>query len=613
MPIISALSKMTPKKAKVQNPKPTSVAKPPLSTEFVQDSDDEQDQLDTGRLSNWDKRDSPASKVQRTTKPATITPSHVSKKRKTSPSGLESEGSSKEGTVIEQNNNKTSNGRRSGPSSKRPSSPGKSTLAHTRADSKEPSPRRSSNGKIVTKQRRSSSASTHKSSSAFDDGSEESASGSDETDYSEESQASSIPPYEPPEGFEAATIAHTPSSQVGEIFMPENLGGKQVWHITTPASVPIESVKHVSAQSIQDGSSILSYKGAEYGLVSGIADESAHSRGLLLPCSERNSYRPANVSISNTLHLQQLVGLPTLTSTSDTPLNGSMYGLERSTKPRNEQPPRLKMRYHAFGIPSDSEPEVVSETATERPQIRHPNIPNTTPMSKPKKRKRTFSDNHSPSDQAPAKKSKREKSQAEAIIDNETEEVEAMDVDSLPQEKFSQNEALLEAQSVPQNRGATQNAEQPNGKESKEDRAKRKAEKKRLKVTQAETKTQIRPPPILPAPILPEPIEPAPEERNSNGTGSKEDRAKRHAEQMGLEMSQTDTNPAPSSQTKDMNGADDEYINGDASETRGREQDPRHPAVADAADRAETKEERRRRKEEKKKRKGRKEKEARAV
>jgi len=194
-------------------------------------------------------------------------------------------------------------------------------------------------------------------------------------------------PYALPPGFEAVTISSQPASRQAELFSPISLQGKQLWHITVPAGVSITSVTEVATQSVQDGSAILSYKGADYGLIAEPDDINTRER-LLLPSAEDNKYKPSSLAITKTLHLQQLLGPPGAIQGS-----GALSNFTASTdrlrreKPVPKQPEGLRMRYRPFGD-TDSDTSS-SDSATQQPQQAQFRIPKGLETSSPaKKRKR---------------------------------------------------------------------------------------------------------------------------------------------------------------------------------------------------------------------------------
>ena len=292
-----------------------------------------------------------------------------------------------------------------------------------------------------------------------------------------------IPPYEPPSGFETATIAFAPDSRLDDILSPSNLERVQIWHITAPASIPISSIKELSARSIVDGSTILSYKNAEYGLVPDTADASetsANAQTMLIPSVQRNEYRSTGTKISKTLHLQQLIKLPSHNLPSQTVSNGAIGSVKRYSRPRNEQPKGLKMRYHAFGIPGVSKPDLGPEYSGTGSSAVHPR-----PQDRPSEslkgtspsKKRKHSGMHGAvldAEHSSMKAKKRKDISSISNTNNDSQlEVDAVAAPAL--EKPSKNHNDVAFRAVPST---------PHKNESKEDRAKRKATKHKAKLTQ---------------------------------------------------------------------------------------------------------------------------------
>ncbi|KAL8646656.1 MAG: hypothetical protein Q9210_006011 [Variospora velana] len=182
------------------------------------------------------------------------------------------------------------------------------------------------------------------------------------------------PPYDPPLGFRPATIAS--STKIRKLFTKEELSGKQIWHITAPASVPIESIQEVPIQKVTSGASIMSHKNADYGLVTE-ANINSTEKVLLVPSSEGNVYRMIGTTIDKTLHLQQIVSLPSTAKLSGRPINGGSSLPKTHVGTVRQQPIGLKMRYRPFGDESQS------EDSDSTPRFRKPLI--TTPASSAKK------------------------------------------------------------------------------------------------------------------------------------------------------------------------------------------------------------------------------------
>lgn len=195
------------------------------------------------------------------------------------------------------------------------------------------------------------------------------------------------PPYTPPSGFEAVSFTSHTSSEQTELFSPTSLQGKQIWYITVPAEVSISSLTEVAKQSVQNGSVILNFEGADYGLIAEAGDTETREM-LLLPSAGGTEYKPASHPISKTLYLQQLIRPPDgLRGPGDLSSSTAIADRSRYQKPKPQQPEGLRMRYRPFGdTSSDSSLNGSPKQAMQVPQFRVPKDVET--ASPPKKRKR---------------------------------------------------------------------------------------------------------------------------------------------------------------------------------------------------------------------------------
>ncbi|KAI4126557.1 MAG: hypothetical protein LQ338_003675 [Usnochroma carphineum] len=199
------------------------------------------------------------------------------------------------------------------------------------------------------------------------------------------------PPYDPPPGFKAVTI--TPSTKIQDLFSDVNLRGKQIWHITAPKSVPISSIKEVSIEKVSTGGSIMSHDGADYGLVTE-ADDDGVEKVLLVPSPGDNIYKKATARIGKTLHLQEIVKLPSMSDQLGGPVNASTAVPKTHVKTVRQQPEGLRMRYRPFGDDSSSDdadptsrfsipPVLTPDLSAKRP--RSPKIGDRVPPAKEKR------------------------------------------------------------------------------------------------------------------------------------------------------------------------------------------------------------------------------------
>ena len=90
------------------------------------------------------------------------------------------------------------------------------------------------------------------------------------------------PPFEPPSDFKAVSGHPASSSNILKLFDKSSLLGKQIWHITAPASVPITSIKEVALEKITRREVILNHKGLNYTLFPSENEEQGITK-LLVP------------------------------------------------------------------------------------------------------------------------------------------------------------------------------------------------------------------------------------------------------------------------------------------------------------------------------------------
>ena len=401
--------------------------------------------------------------------------------------------------------------------------------------------------------------------------------------------------FEPPPGFEPASIFVHPSSQAMDMFSPTNLAGKELWHITAPSSVPISSIKEVSQRSILSRSSILSYKGSDYGLM----PNSSTDEALLLPSAEDNDYKSHNAATIKSFHLQQIVSLPYHALSPGKSSNQNAPTPQAYKRAPHEQPEGLKMRYHPFGVVDISDDEQSSKNAPQLPQFRAPGAVEATSAEK-RKRFSTDQDAQSYIVSSSKVKSKKAKVRQEATV-NKHDDV--MDADTVEQPASQERDASkAKANGVLENHPP---------KSAKPKKTKPKAMDKKPDPPQQSAASQS----LLPADIAEQAETIMPEEVVTNGASaieiaaSEEKKTKRKRRMEAAKASETE-NVAKTDVDVEMRDAESP-----SRELEGQSATPGKSSAQKQANAAngemdevqatpqETKEERRKRKEEKRKRK----------
>ncbi|KAI9822463.1 MAG: hypothetical protein M1827_000182 [Pycnora praestabilis] len=174
-------------------------------------------------------------------------------------------------------------------------------------------------------------------------------------------------PYQPPPGFQAISTFSQSSSKASKLLTSSKLDAKQLWYITAPASVPITSIKEVALDSINKGGLTLSHDGADYGFTTSSEGERTRTK-LLVPSQSGDGYRLAPINITQRLHLQQMIRVPSLTNGKPSPsADGSQSGVTIKTpavKPVRPQPQGLKMRFRPFGFGNGTAGKIGSSSSS---------------------------------------------------------------------------------------------------------------------------------------------------------------------------------------------------------------------------------------------------------
>lgn len=158
-------------------------------------------------------------------------------------------------------------------------------------------------------------------------------------------------PFRAPQGFEIVNdVSISRASDITELCT--TLGNKQLWHITAPASVSVDSLKELDVNAALSGAPILTQDGLSYNL---IADSSVQEMVLL--AGEGTTYKQVQQSVSKVFHLR--AASPSspvqLQSSGNQPLTFTASAPGVPSKPR-KQPEGLRMRYRPFGAIIEPEP-----------------------------------------------------------------------------------------------------------------------------------------------------------------------------------------------------------------------------------------------------------------
>lgn len=459
------------KKPKAKTSKPSKPAKAYRSTEYIEDSDDEATNVAKNKQTPKKTPSVPSSTKLK--KPKTVTFSTEPSKKRKSPSpapekeesvqsDTEAEESSQSGNSSDSEESSSDQYASPTPAKPKGSAPRPATnsaaVKHlgVKPQLNKPKDPGESSNRISVSPRTASPSETEEASVSSEGGkeseseSESSAQASRDVSREESSIQESETPtqehviYEPPPGFEPASIVVHPSSQVMSIFSPTNLAGKEIWHITAPSSVPISTINELSQQKIESRSSILSYKGSNYGLI----PDSSTNEALLLPSAENDEYKSHNAVTFQSFHLQQIVSLPYHAISPAKPSSPSVLPPQAHKRPPREQPKGLKMRYQPFGVVELYDGNLPRGEGPKVPQFRVPSAVEDTPL---KKRKRHSTDHEA---QSPTISSSKVKSKKAKVRQETTpgKPEDVMDIDTVDQPASQKQDA-----SRPKTNGISEN------------------------------------------------------------------------------------------------------------------------------------------------------------
>ncbi|RDW72299.1 DNA-directed RNA polymerase I subunit RPA34 [Aspergillus mulundensis] len=211
--------------------------------------------------------------------------------------------------------------------------------------------------------------------------------------------------YKPPFGFKSAKNQPVSSTTTSTL---SNLAGKQIFHITAPAFLPLSKIKEVSLAGALKGEPILKHGGKNFGIP---ADSLAHAQAgasgqtLFLYDAKAQTYHGTVTNVP-TYRIQEMIELPGGAELEEASLK-SAKALE---KPPRKQPKHLKMRFRPVGsgyAPPETLGSSSEESEGEEPTLKPQAI------EKEKERKRKHLQTEGDDTQAaglPRKKSKKHSS-----------------------------------------------------------------------------------------------------------------------------------------------------------------------------------------------------------
>jgi hypothetical protein len=179
-------------------------------------------------------------------------------------------------------------------------------------------------------------------------------------------------PFDPPQGFKPIKLQNSSSSTITSLL--SNFDGKQVFHISAPASLPLSSVRDLSIPKALRGEPLINHDGDDYGILPGNQQHPC-SPTLLRYDASTGTYHDVSALNIKSYQIQKLIRLP---KSSEHPGGKSLdtaLGVQTPKMPQ-PQPKHMKMRFRPVGsgngapetIGTESEESDAEETAFRYPK-----------------------------------------------------------------------------------------------------------------------------------------------------------------------------------------------------------------------------------------------------
>ncbi|KIX00700.1 uncharacterized protein Z518_09765 [Rhinocladiella mackenziei CBS 650.93] len=153
-------------------------------------------------------------------------------------------------------------------------------------------------------------------------------------------------PFKAPPGYEPTTLSASDYASDLASFL-EDLSGKQIWHISVPDTVPIESIKGLDIQAAAEGQPILRRNGVDYNM-----QASASKNEVILFPQQTNTAYTNQRRVDKTFHLREMSKKPQSHEGISLVFTATKNGEPKAVR---QQPEGLKVRYVPYGAPAIAE------------------------------------------------------------------------------------------------------------------------------------------------------------------------------------------------------------------------------------------------------------------
>lgn len=349
-------------------------------------------------------------------------------------------------------------------------------------------------------------------------------------------------PFEPPADFVLASHDTEPTGSNVALLGEQNLRGKQIWQVTAPEAAPFESVRRALIAALRGNSPGEGDRQLTYTVVPELEDRS-HSATVLMPL-QSGQYQALHHETSKIFNIRRRMILPShlLEATGSDP--NSSTDLPDAQTSRISQPRDLKMRYHAFGLPSDTDSDIPTRESQLSPLPR----PSSRPAEKGHKQKRKRSDlkDQSPlAEPSPSKKKQKMAEKFESALPTQPQESSHENVNNGVQKSLGAMKQARESNDDGNSRRAEKMAWKRNKREG--------GEHQNLEIGKG---SSIR---ISPTASLKPPSRSA--EVVTNGAFSASEKHKSHRK---MELVPPNSKPSPAAQRKHLNDRTSPTVRGEA-------------------------------------------------
>lgn len=177
-------------------------------------------------------------------------------------------------------------------------------------------------------------------------------------------------PFKAPSGFRSVKKQSPPSSSTTSAL--SDLRGKQIFHVSAPAFLPLSKVKEISLAKVMQGEPVMKHEGVAYGIPpEDMSNGDMAGKTLLTYNPKTQTYTSTIANNIHSYHVQELVQLPEISQMEDKVREAA----QEQVVPPRKQPKHLKMRFRPVGsrnAPAETIGSSSEESEGEAPTFKVP-------------------------------------------------------------------------------------------------------------------------------------------------------------------------------------------------------------------------------------------------